>query len=283
MFRYPGGKNKVRHQIYDVLVERRAFLSDDAEFREPFIGGGAITKFCLNKKLTSRIWVNDIDPGISSIWHCAINESENFIQMVNDYIPSVDDYWTFKKELKDKKCVDRFSKLELAFKKLVVHQFSYSGLGVKSGSPIGGKTQVDKNGLKKKYAFDCRWSPKNIIKEISLFHQSLNGVKIRENTCTQLDYRQLLLDKTYEGLIYLDPPYYEQGESLYQFFFTKNEHIEMANILRNTPHEWVLSYDNHPTILKLYDWAHIMPLDVMYSINSKGGMKSKEIIITKKK
>ncbi len=147
------------------------------------------------------MWINDIDPGIASVWHSVINEPATLIDLIESYTPNVDDFWLFKKQLTDSCAEQQYTKLELAFKKIVVHQFSYSGLGVKAGSPIGGKTQIDEQGNKKKYAFDCRWSPKNIVKEINLFNQRIQGVQIRDNTCTQLDYRSLLLDEKYPGLI----------------------------------------------------------------------------------
>lgn len=277
MFRYPGGKAKVSGDIYNALKER--LNHSNAEFREPFIGGGAITKLYLKKKLTGQVWINDCDPGIASIWHCVINEPKELINIIEAYVPNINDYWQFKKDLTDPNIVASLTALELAFRKIVIHQFSYSGLGVKSGGPIGGKTQVDFDGQKKKYSFDCRWSPNNIVKEINKFYNSIYGMNIRYNTCTQLDYKELLLDTTIPAIIYLDPPYYEQGEALYQFSFTDEQHIEMAQILKETPHEWALSYDNHPKILELYSWARIISLDINYSIT--GANPSKEILITK--
>jgi len=47
--------------------------------------------------------------------------------------------------------------LDVGFKKLAIHQISYSGLGTKSGGPLGGKSQESI------YKIDCRWSPKHIV------------------------------------------------------------------------------------------------------------------------
>jgi DNA adenine methylase len=278
MIRYPGGKGKVKQTIYDALLERRKHLSEYAEFREPFLGGGAITRFCINQRLTNSVWLNDYDPAIASIWHCAIQCPEELIQRIENYTPQVEDFYRFKTILANVR-ESNLSQLDMAFYKIVVHQFSFSGLGVKAGSPIGGKTQVDNDGNKKKYAFDCRWSPKNITKEIRLFNKSLWGFNVHQNTCTSLDYREVIADPR-EAIICLDPPYYEQGEALYQFYFTEEQHVEMAQMLQETPHEWVLSYDNHPRILELYSWAEIKPLDIHYSIT--GSNPSSEILITKR-
>jgi len=277
MFRYPGGKSKVKTQIYDVLARHRSQMSPDAELREPFLGGGAITIYCLQKRLTNRVWFNDFDPGIASIWESALNTPEQLINKILAYTPSVDDFWRFKANLTNDEFLTSTDKLTIAFQKIVVHQFSYSGLGLKAGSPIGGKTQVDESGAKKKYAFDCRWSPKKIIKDINEFQRITKDATVRGNTCTSLDYRELIVAPE-EALIYLDPPYYEQGEALYQFFFTEEQHEEMARLLKATPHRWVLSYDNHPRIRELYSWANIQDLDIQYSITAAN--QPKELIIT---
>jgi len=278
MFRYPGGKSKVKKQIFEALKEQRQLLSESAELREPFLGGGAITLHCLKEKLVTRAWLNDLDPGIASIWNCALNDSERFVQKIQSYNPDIADFQRFKDDLTNVPEMYTLSTLERAFRKLVVHQFSYSGLGVKSGGPIGGKTQVDENGDKKKYSFDCRWSPKKIVRDIQDLQTLVSGVSLRHDSCTQLDYRVLLEDEQ-EALIYLDPPYYEQGEALYQFYFTEEQHVELSEFLKATPHRWVLSYDNHPRIRELYSWANISDLAIKYSIT--GANDAKEVIIVK--
>ena len=48
---------------------------------------------------------------------------------------------------------DRGRIVDIGFKKLAIHQISYSGLGTMSGGPLGGA------GQKSQYKIDCRWSP----------------------------------------------------------------------------------------------------------------------------
>ena len=46
------------------------------------------------------------------------------------------------------------------FMKIAVHQLSYSGLGLRSGGPLGGRSQASP------YKIDCRWSPEYIYKKM---------------------------------------------------------------------------------------------------------------------
>ncbi|MBK7030885.1 MAG: DNA adenine methylase [Bacteroidales bacterium] len=49
------------------------------------------------------------------------------------------------------------------------------------------------------------------------------------------------------AFVYIDPPYYSQGKALYFNYYNHEEHVLLANLLRNsTNFHWVLSYDCKP-------------------------------------
>ena len=50
------------------------------------------------------------------------------------------------------------------------------------------------------------------------------------------------------------------------------------NVLKSTPHKWLLSYDDCKEIRELYSWAKIEELDVKYSIS--GATKKGELLIS---
>jgi DNA adenine methylase len=52
--------------------------------------------------------------------------------------------------------------------------------------------------------------------------------------------------------LYLDPPYFVKGERLYQSAYTLHDHSEVAALIADLAHPWVVSYDAVPEITRLY-------------------------------
>jgi DNA adenine methylase len=264
-FRYPGGKSKLRKQIVSKLKEVAVY--DNLEYREPFFGGGSIGLLLLEEKLDlQKIWINDFDLGISALWTTLISRPDLLKMHVEKFQPSIEMFDEYKLELTSTPSPKLISDTDIAnfgFKKLAIHQISYSGLGTKSGGPLGGRDQ------KSNYKIDCRWSPKYICKKIDILHQRFSRLAVRNSICTNLDFSELINDNTNNAIIYLDPPYFVKGNDLYQHGFAENDHIRLADCLRNTKHQWVLSYDDCPEIRKYYEWANIEEINgVNYSITA---------------
>jgi DNA adenine methylase len=251
MFRYPGGKTKLKTRIIEKLAEFKK-----TEYREPFFGGGGVGLSFLTKNQAQDVWLNDKDTGIFCLWHSVMYEHERLKDVVRYFVPVVNDFYAFKKELLDAPDNPE-NKVYYGFLKLAIHQISYSGLGTKSGGPLGGKNQSSK------YKIDCRWSPDYICSKIDKMH---NLFKRFNTKFTNLDFQELISDIQVDSLIYLDPPYYVKGNDLYQYGFTLDDHNRLCKLLQDTKHTWVLSYDDCPEIRELYKWAKIEELNAIYSI-----------------
>jgi DNA adenine methylase len=262
--RYPGGKSKLRDQITKRLAEQAEHCG--LQYREPFFGGGSIglKLLCDNPDIT-QIWINDKDIGIACLWTAVIRYPEEFKDRVLDFTPSVAAFHELRDELIGvSEMPKRRGKIvDIGFKKLAVHQMSYSGLGTTSGGPLGGEKQNSR------YKIDCRWSPNYICKKVDILHTRFGAITVYDDGCTNLDFADLITDTRHDSLLYLDPPYFEKGNDLYQHGFDLKDHERLAEALRNTTHAWVLSYDDCPEVHELYDgWASVEPLDVKYSITA---------------
>jgi len=126
----------------------------------------------------------------------------------------------------------------------------------------------------------------NVFHEtLDYWHEMFKGRDIR---IWNLDFRECLkkvnkmTPKTLELFIYLDPPYVEQGAG-YAHNFNEQDHRDLAEILMNTKHDWVLSYDDCPLVRELYEKPGIELIDVQWEYSStKGNLTSgkHELIIT---
>ena len=265
-FRYPGGKSKLCRALCVNLHTQIA--ADTDEYREPFFGGGSLLD-CLRimRGTIDKIWINDKDRALADLWTSVIRYPKPLQKKVAEFSPSTEAFYNFKKKLTANKSHSdtQRSIVQHGFMKLAIHQISYSGLGTKSGGPLGGREQASK------YKVDCRWSPSYINRQIQEHHELFSRFQVREDRCTSYDFQELLdEDCSKRMLVYLDPPYYVQGNSLYEEQFSEDDHRRLAKCLKSAKFRWTLSYDKCPEVMSLYeDWASIEKLDVTYSIVTK--------------
>jgi DNA adenine methylase len=68
-------------------------------------------------------------------------------------------------------------------------------------------------------------------------------------------------------LIYLDPPYYEQGRQLYYDYYKPDNHKDLAKFVETKMQSkfWVVSYDNVAPIKKLYSSFRSLVYNVGYT------------------
>lgn len=239
-------------------------------YYEPCFGGGSIGLNLLkNDKQIKNIWINDKDPAIADLWSSVISNPNKLCKLIQRFQPHTSYYYQFKELLlNNERDIPPIIK---GFLKLALHQMSYSGLGTKSGGPIGGKYQ------KAKYKIDCRWSPNYIIKCIKRNNELFLKYNILHDKCSTLDLTKIIQSAGPNTLIYIDPPYYHAGNSLYQYGFSTQKHIELSKLLKQTKAHWLLSYDDCEEITNMYSWAKIEKLSVNYTI--RGSNSNTEVII----
>lgn len=284
-FRYPGGKNKLSDTICQRIMSIARTAPDNWEYREPFFGGGSIGLALMKQDKLKKVWFNDKDVGIACLWNSVYDFPDDLKKMVRVFKPSVKAFDDISELLRTKpphfdidpnnyhgtggdyhRHIDDYNRsvVQYGFYKLAIHQISYSGLGLKSGGPLGGRSQESA------YKIDCRWSPNYICKKIDQTFRMLYPLEFHDGSvCSSYDFSPLIRDDKCPAVIYLDPPYYDKGSDLYYHAFTEQDHERLAKELKATRHKWVLSYDDCPKIRKLYDWANVEVLNVNYSITSK--------------
>lgn len=81
--------------------------------------------------------------------------------------------------------------------------------------------------------------------------------------------------------MYLDPPYFVAGTQLYPEAMTEADHESLSGALLRRQN-WILSYDAHDTIAKLYAFTNIERISLDYSISSQSERRGarQEFMIT---
>jgi len=266
LLRYPGGKSKgaAREAVLSKLYSSLA-THDYEEYREPFFGSGAIGFNLMKQGIVERAWLNDLDPGIGTLWDATINQSTRLEGLIRSFVPSTDAFFQFKRDLLDP-CY-RDDSVTYGFKKLALNRISFSGLGTMSGGPLGGHAGR---------GIGTRWSRDKLVADLRTIKGLIRNVRLHGGTCTREDF-EALVNAPGRSLLYLDPPYYGKGSRLYQYGFA-DDHERLAACLRDCEHDWVLSYDDCPQIRELYHWAHIETVTVGYCVS--GSSKKTELVIT---
>lgn len=231
LIRYPGSKDRTA----SIILEQLGGLSE-RRLCEPFAGTAAVTYEAVRRGLVDYVWLNDIDPFIADLHRAVKDDHLNLVDLISAYTPNVADFYEWRSAAPT-------DSLTNAFRTIVLHQISFSGLGRKAGSPIGGADQAAA-----KYKVDCRWNPSLLKSKIRTMHRLLAGVEV---TVTSGDWSACP-----DWAWYVDPPYFEQGSGLYSAGSLDHEALCARLMTKTEP--WVLSYDDAAPIHDLYgSWARV--------------------------
>lgn len=278
-FRYPGSKTKLLKQIIPTFPEyfrgHALFSHHTAEYREPFFGSGAVGLTVLYQlPPESNAWINDGDAGIANYWNAVYSDPKELIERISDCQPTVDLYREYRAMADD----PTISVVESAFITIFLHQCSYSGLGKKAGSPIGGWDQTGD------YKIDCRWHHKTLASNIQACHTKLRRLNLK---ITHGDFEPVFQDITDPDttFFYCDPPYVKRGPELYAECMSLNDHYRLSALLHGLNSTWVLSYDDDKLIRDLYGDCQIQPIITKYTVTNgvgidHGSSPLQELLIT---
>jgi len=107
----------------------------------------------------------------------------------------------------------------------------------------------------------------NLTRNIAkTFFDSLKNIyrisrRLRNVQIENLDFRECIKrwDKP-DTFFYLDPPYY--GLQYYRLKFSEKDHLDLREILRKVRGKWLLNYNNHPKIKKMYSSFNIREIEM---------------------
>ena len=249
--RYPGGKSALAEFIWHT-IELNGFT--EIPYCEPFAGGAGVAMNLLLQGKVKSVILNDLDTGIYSIWYAIFNDTEWFIEAINNTEITLAVREQKKKvynELKDSYGYSR----DLAFATFFLNRVNYSG--ILTGGPIGGKEQ------KGKYKLDCRFNKESLIDKIKEIAKYRDNVQL-----FHMDAIELLKNQS-NIFVFADPPYWQAGDMLYE---ASVEHSKLAKVLCESKDiHWIATYDNNINIANVYEeyGAHSKLFELQYSASRK--------------
>jgi len=287
VFRYPGGKAKLAGNIVskiDELIPRLKLKSESYPidplwgkrlfyFVDVFAGGGSVTMAFLGNH-SARTYLNELDKNMIAFWSCfkTVEDENELVNLIKSTKPTVENFKLWQDGLQAN---DFKSPWEMGFAALFINRTAFSG--ILSSGPIGGYEQ------KGKYKIGCRYNQKKLVETI----RTMGGLLRANNySVTNWDFRDTIREfsGTTNAILYLDPPYMEQGSQLYRHWMVEKDYEDMRDLLKAAKCQWVLSHDMNKKFLTMYeDWANIETIEgVPYTINSIKNKKRIELLITPK-
>lgn len=261
--RYPGGKSQLSKKILKIIQDNNLI---GGTYIEPYAGGSGAALYLLLNKYVNEIYINDFDYCIYAFWHSILNETDRFSKKIID-TPITIEQWKIQKSIY--LGYNKHSIFEVGFSTFFLNRTNRSGI-IKGGI-IGGKKQDSE------YKLDCRFNKPGLINRIEKIAKYKD--KIFLSNLDAINFLDININKfPLNTLIFLDPPYYLKGQKLYTNFYEHNDHVILSKFITGKlKKNWIITYDNHDEIKKLYADFPQITFDINYTVAIKS--KAKEIMI----
>jgi len=280
--RYPGSKRRLVDHISKTLKANQ--LHPDL-YIEPFVGGGSVAINLLNQNLVDTVILVDLDPWITSFWQSVFFDTKWLIEQIQTMEVSLDQWHTYKNSNPE-------GIRDQALTCFFLNRTSFSGILEQRAGPIGGRDQQSE------YPIDCRFTNTtrttiiDRIKQIAQFRDRIYGIW---NLSWDEAVQKIRTDQVNSSLptghlfFYLDPPFFEEADALYRYYFEDQDHIALRDFLLTLEDKWLLSYDSAEQVEALYgevvrkgtNGTQHHHIEYVYSIASGSKRKKgKEVILS---
>jgi DNA adenine methylase len=262
--RYPGGKTILSDFIGNLIIANNL---EGSKYFEPYSGGAGVALNLLFNGLVDEIYLNDADLNIYALWYSILNNKSKMVDKILNTDISIAEWHKQKSILNDSQ-----NKLfDIGFATFFINRCSRSGI-IKNSGPIGGFEQTGK------WKINARFNKLSLVEKIEKIARFKDRITLNNDDAIVFlkSYSKKFNKK--RSLAYLDPPYYNNGETLYMNYYSHDDHIELSNFINSQYKDsWFITYDNHDVIKKIYDKHNIFEYQLNYSVQRK--RKEKELFI----
>ncbi len=246
-FRYPGGKSYARKLILEHLCPHDFYC-------EPFAGGASV--FFSKEKVGSN-WLNDKDVDLVTCMTVIRDRVEELIAALDAIPPAKALHRYYKHEFPVTDDLTR------AVRWYYLNRVSYSGIMKMENCYWG---YDEKHSMR----------PENWPRHLRKCSEKLQGVKL---TCD--DFENVIAGCPDGAFLFVDPPYFDADQDkFYTCSFKTADHYRLRDCLyaNRGRVRFLLTYDNSPGIVGLYEWAKLAEKEWNYNIqrtdDQKAGKKS---------
>lgn len=238
--RYPGGKTRLANFLTSA-IKKNFSKKEKIILVEPYAGGAGASLTLLFSENVDKIIINDLDKAIFAFWKIAIADTDFLINKIKKVNINIEE-WKKQKEIYNN---PSSSVKELAFATLFLNRTNRSG--IIEGGPIGG---MEQSGF---WNVQARFTKQTIISRLEKIKEFKNKISVRNLDGITL-LRQLKKNKCKNRyFIFLDPPYYQKGKSLYLNHYVDKDHKKLLKLLEKSSLKWVMTYDDVSYIQNLYN------------------------------
>lgn len=220
-----GGKTRLSRQIISIFPEHTRYI-------EPFFGSGSVF---FNKNKVKENLINDINGDLTNLYEVVRDYPQELIRLTKYTINSESQFNRFYELYYNEK--EKYKSLSPSMRALIYFYLIKNSF----------------NNLGKTYSiYGSSWNNDGLLETIEKVSNKLSGT-----TITSRDYKEALIQSNSSTLAYIDPPYIitiKDKSYYYEYTLTEEEHCNLRDILvsNETNYKWVLSYDIHPLVDKLY-------------------------------
>lgn len=253
-FGWMGGKSRLRATLAPMIPEQDLPIKKRKLQRYVEVFGGAGWLLLYKERWFNSEVYNDINEGLVNLFSVIRYHPDELLKELEHVVHSqkLFNYYIDTLHLTD---------IHKAVGTLIKYGWSFSARG---GS----------------YNFDARISPLELRTRISKLRERFANVAISNESFEKCIARW----NKENTFMYLDPPYYG-SENVYSDIgeFGITQHVQLAEILKNSKATWMLSYGDHVVIRDLYKDFYIKECTVKYSGLGNSGENqydAPELIIT---
>jgi DNA adenine methylase len=260
--RYPGGKAKLSW-LAKALFRTNGLC--DGHYAEPYAGGAGIGIELLLAGYVSHIHLNDLNYPVYCFWRTLKQEPDRLCEHIHKAKLDIRT-WNRNRTIIDSP--RSHTVFDVAFAFFYLNRTNRSGI-INAGI-IGG---YDQSGP---WKMDARFPKAELADRIERIGFYKDCISI-----TNMDAAKFLLrcakNLPNKSLIYLDPPYFVQGQRLYDNFYNPEDHADIAQVVKKLNLPWFASYDDVPQIRILYQEFRQSAHELCYS--AAKAYKGKEALI----
>jgi len=237
--RYPGGKTCLSSKLAKV-IEKNFKQNEKVVLVEPYAGGAGASLALLFTNKVDKIIINDLDGAIYAFWKITVSDTNYLISKIKSTEITICE-WKKQKAI----YLSPKNDYELAFATLFLNRTNRSG--IIRGGPIGGMGQLGE------WKINARFTRKTIIDRLEKIKKFKNKIKVCNFDGIELLRRLEQHKKINKYFIFLDPPYFQKGKSLYLNHYNNKDHEKLSKFLeKSSLKKWIMTYNNVSYIKNLY-------------------------------